>query len=270
MAGHQATETMPGAALWEGHVIHRRLQPFRHDFKYRVFTLSVDLDRLAELDRTHRHFGFNRNALISFHECDHGPRDGSPLKPWAVERLAGHGIDIAGGQVEIVSFPRIMGYVFNPISLWYCRDAGGTLRAVIHEVKNTFGEQHCYIQPVSNAQSNAGILTHACDKLFHVSPFIDMAASYHFRIAPPGERLSVFIRETNENGTLLLASLTGRRRAFSDAGIRAMLWRHPLLTLKVTAAIHWQALKLFGKGARYHRRPQQAQPDVTALETARW
>lgn len=253
-----------GAAVYHGQVMHKRLIPFRHQFNYRVFSLLVDLDRLPELDRRHRLFGHNRRALLSLHDRDHGPRDGSPLKPWVAERIAAAGGGPIG-QVALLAFPRMWGYVFNPLSVYYVADPDGHLAWIVHEVRNTFGDMQHYVLPVTDdSAADGAVIRQACDKDFYVSPFIGMQSDYRFRLRAPDERLSLLIRQSVPDGELLLATLTGRRRAFSDAGILATVARHPAIGWKVMAAIHWEALHLWRKGARFHPRPRAAK----ALNTA--
>lgn len=235
----------PAATLYLGRVFHGRLRPRRHAFRYRVFSLLLDLDRIDEAAAACRLFSRNRFNLLSFHDRDHGPRDGSPLRPWLDGQLHAHGLaELAGGRVEILCFPRLWGYVFNPLTLYYIY-AGETIAAIVYEVKNTFGEQHCYVLPVAAGAEHA--IRHQADKRFHVSPFIAMAMTYRFHLSPPGERLQITIDEHDAEGRLLLASLSGERRPFGDGAVLAAVARHPLMTLKVFAAIHFEALRLWLK-----------------------
>jgi DUF1365 family protein len=138
----------PTSALYEGKVRHTRVTPFHHTFTYRVFYGLFDIDRLDELDRDLRWFSVGRFNLFSFDQGVHGPADGGPLRPWVEAVLADADIDLDGGKIFLLAFPRILGYVFNPLSIWYCQDNSGRLVAVIHEVRNTFGDRHCYVAPV--------------------------------------------------------------------------------------------------------------------------
>lgn len=252
------------SALYTGEVVHRRLHPFVHGFRYRVWSLLVDLDELPSLDGELRLFAYNRAGPFSFHDRDHGPRDGSPLRPWVEAQLAAAGLDFAPGRIALLCFPRILGYVFNPLSVYFCHDRDDRLAAILYEVKNTFGQQHGYLLPVDPDRPGAWV-RQAQDKHFYVSPFLPMDCRYAFRILPPGERLAVVIRQTGvvDLGTgasaaerpMLGASLTGERRPLDDGQLARMALAMPLLTLKVMAAIHWQALQLWRKGARLHPRP---------------
>lgn len=245
---------MSGSALYHGVVVHTRLRPFRRRFQYRVFSLLLDLDDLPALDAAIPGFSHNRFDLLGFHDRDHGPGDGSPLRPWIDARLAEAGIDLQGGAVKLLCFPRMLGYVFDPLSVWFCYHRDGRLRAILHEVKNTFGEQHGYLVEVDLPGPDA-LLRYSFDKEFFVSPLMDMDATYAFRTRPPGERIAIHIDQRDDDGPLFAASLRGERTALSrTSAIRAFL-RYPLMTLKVIAAIHWQALAHWRRGARYHRRP---------------
>ena len=246
---------MPQSCLYDGQVMHCRLRPVRHRFVYDVFSLLLDIDELGALHRRLRLFSHNRFNLFSFADRDHGPRDGSPLRPWIEAQLASRGIDLEGGRVFIHCLPRLLGYVFNPLSLYWCYDCGGALRAIVYEVKNTFGEQHAYVLPVPAAHAAGAPVHQRVRKDFHVSPFIAMEAEYRFNLRAPEERLSILIRETDAGGDLLLATQTGRRQALADRTLLRACFRFPLVTLKVIGAIHWQALKLWLKGVRLHRRP---------------
>ncbi len=232
---------LPAGGLYLGRVMHQRLRPRRHRFVYRVFSLLVDLDRLAELDRDLWLLSVNRPNLLSLQERDHGPGDGSPLRPWVEARLREHGLELEGGRVLLLCFPRLFGYVFNPLSLYYCHDAAGRLAAIVCEVKNRCGEQHAYVLTVGSERQSA-------TKAFYVSPFLAMAARYRFRLPPPGERLSVVIQEEVGRATTLVATLTGTRRPLTDAQLLRAVLRLPLMTYKVTVGIHYEALRLWLKG----------------------
>lgn len=238
------------AAIYEGHVMHLRLTPFAHRFRYSVFTLLLDADRLGETCARLRLLAFERFGLLSVRLRDHGPRDGSALRPWVEARLAERGLPAPDG-IWLLAFPRILGYAFNPLSVFFCTDREGRLESVVYEVKNTFGDQHAYALPARPGPD--GAVRHEHPKGFFVSPFIGMDQTYAFTIRPPGERLAIRIRQRDGEGPWLIATQSGTRRALSDRGLLAAWARRPLMTLKVIAAIHWQALRLFLKGARFHR-----------------
>jgi uncharacterized protein len=250
-------------SIYVGSVMHARLRPFRHRFVYRVFTLLVDLDALDDPARRPRLLARNRFGLFSIDDRDHGRRDGSPLRPWVEAALARAGIDIGGGPVRMLCFPRILGYVFNPLTIYWCHDRDDRLRAVLYEVKNTFGDQHGYLVPVDPDHVPGAPVEQRADKGFYVSPFIGMASTYRFRLNEPGEDLSVVIRQSVPEGPILVATLDGRRRPLSDAGLLRMFVTHPLMTVKVIGAIHWEAARLWLKGARFHRWRAPPETDVT-------
>jgi len=260
---HDADEA---AALYVGKVMHARLKPFVHRFNYRVMSLLIDLDRLETADRQSPLFGVNRRALYSFHEADHGPRDGSSLRAHAQALAQAHGIDLTCGRVLLLCYPRLFGYAFNPLSVYFCHRADGGLALIIYEVRNTFGGIHAYVLPVRpNEASKAGI-RQVQDKSFHVSPFITMRARYHFRISPPSDHFRLRILETDDDGPLLAASFAGSRRRLTSASLFRALVLLPLVSFKIIAAIHWQALRLWLKGAAFVPRCDKlsAMPD-TAL-----
>ncbi|GAB4228656.1 MAG: DUF1365 domain-containing protein [Kiloniellaceae bacterium] len=253
------------SALYFGQVMHKRLRPFVHEFSYRVFSLYIDLDELAPLGEKLRFFSHNRWNLFSFHDADHGPRDGRPLRPWIERQLGEAGIELAGGRVTLLCYPRVLGYVFNPLTLWFCHHADGSLRAILYEVSNTFGESHSYLLPVEPEQLGDALIMQSADKGFYVSPFIGMTSRYHFRLQVPGERLAIAIRQEVPEGGQLLARQTGRRRRLDDRGLLQAFFAYPLMTLKVIGGIHWEALRLWLKGAKLVPRPPAPGRPVTLV-----
>jgi uncharacterized protein len=247
----------PAAAvsLYRGEVMHARLRPVGHRFVYRVFSLLVDLDRLGAADRRSALFSVGRFNLVSFHEADHGPCTGASLRRHIDALLAPCGIDVRGGRVLLLCYPRILGYVFNPLSVYYAYDRADALRAVVYEVRNTFGEVHTYVAPVEPGALTEAGLRQERDKLFYVSPFLDMAMRYHFRLLPPGDAVRVRILETDADGPILSATFSGRRADLTTATLARACVALPLMTLKVIAGIHWEALKLWLKGVKLSPRP---------------
>ncbi len=255
--------TSRASALYRGTVRHTRLRPFHHDFEYRVFYGLFDLDELDDIDNDLRFFSVGRFNLFGFDRADHGPADGSALRPWVERVLAAAGVDLEGGRIRLLAFPRILGYVFNPLSVWYCHGPGGELRAVLHEVRNTFGDRHTYVVPVGD-----GAMTHRFDKELHVSPFNDMDETYRFTITEPGDRLAVAIEQADVAGdTFFRAGLRLSRLPLTDRNLATLFLTHPLLTLKVIGGIHWQALRLWLKGAKYHHRPAPPADSISVVAT---
>jgi DUF1365 family protein len=236
------------ASLYFGEVMHARLKPVMHRFRYRVMSLLIDLDRLGEADRQSALFGVNRAALYSFREADHGPRDGTSLKAYAGRCASVHGIDLDGGRIALLCYPRLLGYGFNPLSVYFCYRATGELALVIYEVRNTLGEMHPYVLPVRSGELSEAGLRQQQEKSFHVSPFVEMATRYHFRILPPADQVRLRILETDRDGPLLAATFSGRRRALTSRALLRALFGLPLLSFKVMAAIHWEAMRLWLKG----------------------
>jgi uncharacterized protein len=262
----QDRDAHQAAALYVGQVMHARLKPFLHRFSYRVMSLLIDLDRLDEANGLSRLFGVNRAALYSFHEIDHGPRDGSSLRAYAQACAQAHDIDLTGGRVRLLCYPRLFGYAFNPLSVYFCHRADGDLALIIYEVRNTFGEIHAYVLPVRPEDASLAGIRQVQDKTFYVSPFIAMASRYHFRISPPSDYFRLRILQTDEDGPLLAATFAGARRRLTSASLLRSLVLLPLVSFKIIAAIHWQALRLWVKGARLVPRCDKvsAMPD-TAL-----
>lgn len=259
MSGAEPTHRTAEAAfapfeprLFVGDVMHLRVRPKRHQFRYRVFCLWLDTDRLEETCRPLRRLGCDARALMSFHHADHGPRDGGPLRPWVTALLAAEGRP-APARIMLLCFPRVLGYVFNPLSVYYCYDANDQLTEIIYEVKNTFGDQHPYVARVEFDAD--GCARHAQDKEFFVSPFIDMEKTYAFTIRPPADKLALKIRESDADGAYLFATWNGEAEKLTDKALRRRFWTHPLLTIGVVFGIHWQALRLFLKGVRFLGHP---------------
>jgi len=240
------------SALYEGLVTHQRLRPRRHRFQYRVFAMLLELDELPTLGL--KLFRYNRAGLFSFQDKDHG--DGRDLQAWLDGLLAQKGI-VAKGSRRVLCYPRIMGYVFNPLSVWFCDDAQGRLAAIIYEVHNTYEERHAYVLPVG---ADTALVQHGCTKDFYVSPFLSRDCSYAFRIRPPGEDVAIVVHEEEAGAPILDAGFAGRRRALSDGALARMLLVYPLMTLKVVAAIHFEAVRLMLKGMRRYPHAPKATP----------
>lgn len=247
---------IPGDAIYFGHVMHCRLRPFRHRFAYRVFSMLMDIDALDGLAARTILFSHNAFNIFSVMDKDHGAGDGSALRPWALDLLGQHGISLNGGRIFMLCFPRMFGYVFNPLTVYFCFDADAGLRGLIYEVRNTFGEKHPYVIALRDIPAPDTLITHQQAKHFYVSPFIEMDMKYTFRLRQPGERLSLMIREYAPEGEVLIAALTGKKQPFRTSTLAKALFLYPLMSLKIIAAIHFEALRLWRKGAKLVSRTQ--------------
>jgi DUF1365 family protein len=252
------------SGVYEGTVYHRRLRPKVHAFRYRVFSLLIDIDELPLLHRQLHFFSHNRWNLFSFLDRDHGVDRTGALGDWAHQQLRGVGVEIPGGRIALLCYPRILGYVFNPLSVYFCHGSDGSLAAVIYEVGNTFGERHAYVlankelgpNDMPGAAAENGVVRQSCPKSFFVSPFNDVSGRYAFKVLPPAEQVSIHIDQEDGGGKLFQAGFSGRRAALSDRALLGLALRYPLMTLKVIAAIHWEAFRLLIKGVplRLHTR----------------
>jgi uncharacterized protein len=251
------------SALFTGLVVHQRHRPKKHSLQYKVFTLLIDLDELPAMDRGLALFGHNRHAVFSVYDKDHGLGEAGKLKDWVASHLAEAGLDGDGLRVTMLCYPRIFGYVFNPLTVYFCYDPNGALIAILYEVENTFHERHTYIIPAK--QASDGSVRHACAKEMYVSPFVPMDCTYRFKIQPPTDQVMVAINESDRDGALLYAAFTGRRENLSDKALLTALLRYPLMTLKVMGAIHWEALKLWAKGVPVHRHTKADQPIASSI-----
>jgi DUF1365 family protein len=257
------------SGLYEGVVTHHRLRPKQHRLRYSVFSFLLDLDEIDDIAARLKLFSRNRFNLFSFHDGDYADGAGQDLRDRLGFILADHDLGDCADKIRLLCYPRLLGFVFNPLSVYFCYRADGTIGAVLYEVSNTFGDRHSYLIPVRDgALDDKGVLRQSCAKGFYVSPFIDMVADYHFRIRIPGEKVAVTIRETDAEGPFLNAAFVGDRNPLSDRKLLGAFIRYPLMTLKVVAGIHWEALHLWRKGMTFHKRPAPPQTAVTyVLET---
>lgn len=245
------------AALYDGLVLHRRFAPKPHALRYRMFMALLDIDRLDTLDAGLRLFSRNRFNLFAFHDRDHLPKDAAPdatLRALVESHLASAGLVPDGGAIRLLSLPRILGYAFNPLSVYFCHHrSDGTLAAILYEVTNTFKQRHTYVIPVE--ATPGGTIHQRCGKAFYVSPFLDMDMTYDFHIVAPAERITVAVDGSKGAKRMIATSFAGTRRLFTDAAILRTFLRHPLVSVMVVAGIHWEALKLWGKGIGFRAPP---------------
>lgn len=247
-------ERADGFAILAGEIAHRRTRPAVNAFRYPGFCLRLPLSRLAELPSCG--VAWNDAGLVSFHDRDHGPCDGSPLLPWIRGVLEREGIE-ADGEVVLHAFPRMLGYAFKPVSFWHAYDRDGALRAVLAEVRNTFGERHDYLVAHADGRPIAAGETIEARKVFHVSPFCEVKGRYAFRFrAAPSRWLARVDLHDDASGTPLIETwISGRAEPLDPARVRSLLWRYRWFTLGVVARIHWQAAKLWAKRIPFFTKP---------------
>ena len=248
------------SCIYAGNVIHKRFKPREHFFKYKVFSLFLDLSEIEQISKNIFFFSYNKFNLISFYNADHGSRDGSNLKDWVFKNIKKHGIENSNIRIKLLCYPRILGYVFNPLSIFFIYDKNSSLVAILYEVKNTFGEQHTYVFKVKKQKK---IIQNNCKKKFFVSPFMDLNSSYYFKVLYPEDTLSVIIDQRDENGKLLFASQEGKRINFSSKNLFFLYLKHPLMTLKIISAIHFEALRLWIKGIKLIKRKIKIKNNIT-------
>ena len=251
---------MINSYIYNGNVIHKRFKPKEHFFKYKVFSLFIDLSELNKLDESLKFFSLNKFNLISFYEKDHGERDGSSLLDWVKNNLTSNKINTDNIKVKLLCYPRILGYVFNPLSIFFIYDKNENLISILYEVKNTFGEQHTYVFKV---QGDNKLIQNNCSKKFHVSPFIEMDCNYFFRILHPREKLSVVIDQYDKEGKILFASQDGERCDLTSKNLMKSYLKHPLMTFKIISAIHFEAFKLWIKGIKFIKKKLKIKNNLT-------
>lgn len=259
---------LPPASLYSGWVTHQRLRPVHHRLRYRVFSLLLDIDQLPALAQRLRLFSLNRFNLFSLHERDYGDGTGS-LRSHVDRQLREAGLP-GGGAVRLLTMPRILGYAFNPLNVYFCHAPGGELGALLYEVNSTYGERHSYLIEVQGAGRHGGPVEQCCAKRLHVSPFLGLDMHYRFRVAPPAVRsphLRIHVAAHDAEGVVLQACFDAERQPLCDRVLARTVFSHPLLTLKVMCAIHWEALRLLAKGLRLQARPAPPAHPTTVIRT---
>jgi DUF1365 family protein len=252
-----------------GTVKHRRFRPAKNAFGYGVFTLSIPMRSRAK-DKsllTQHGLGDNQFRLFSFFDKDHGLGDTNSLQ-WIEEILSENHIKNVDGEIWLQTFPRVLGYVFNPVSFWFCTRANGSVQAILAEVNNTFGERHCYLIHQDSGEPLQSGKTFISKKVFHVSPFCDVRGEYHFRFLFPQDSSSkqngVCRIELHEDASPLInTSISGLAQPLSRSALYLAFLRFPLMSLGVIGRIHWQALKLWLKGVPFHSKPKPPALEVT-------
>jgi DUF1365 family protein len=234
------------SCAYAGAVVHERLAPVRHAFSYKVFALSLDVDEIDRLDKSLQLFSRNRWNLLSFHDRDHGSRDGTPVGAHMRGILRGAGLQHACERITLLCYPRLLGFVFNPLSVYFCHRGDGGIGAIVYEVSNTFGERKSYVIPVED--DNGAVVAQSCAKEMYVSPFTSAHGRYQFHVRRPAERVVVGIDFRDAEGPVLRTHFCGKRRGLSNWSIIGLLARHRLMTFKVVAGIHFEALRLWLKG----------------------
>ena len=246
--------------IYTGNVVHKRFKPKIHFFKYKVFSLLLDLSEIHLLDKNLKIFSYNKFNIVSFYDKDHGARDGSSIQNWVIDNLKKNNIDTNNIQIKLLCYPRIFGYVFNPLSIFYVYDKNLNLISILYEVKNTFGEQHTY---VFKTDINNNLVQHTCKKKFHVSPFIEMDCVYFFRLLKPSNTISVIIDQNDKEGKILYASQDGVKSEINNSNLTKSYLKHPLMTFKIILAIHFEAFKLWSKGIKFVKKKLKIKNNIT-------
>ncbi len=248
------------SCIYNGQVIHKRFKPKEHFFKYKVFSLLLDLSELSLLDRELKIFSYNKFNILSFYDVDHGPRDGTSLISWVKENLNNNNINSNEIKIKLLCYPRVLGYVFNPLSIFFVYDKNLNLISILYEVKNTFGEQHTYVFKIDKDNQ---FLEHSCKKKFHVSPFIEMNCLYYFKILKPTDKLSVVINQNDDSGKLLFASQDGLKNELNNKNLMISYISNPLMSFKIIGAIHFEAFKLWIKGIKLVKKKFKIKNNIT-------
>lgn len=265
----ESASAQQAASLYRCKVHHARPSGPAYRFSYNAYYMLVDIDQLETATAPLRWLSINRFNLLSFRAEDHGSHGEQPLREWTDQLLADFGVDLQGGRIRLLCLPRVLGHVFNPLSVYYCEHADGSLRSIICEVHNTFGEQHCYVLHRDGAPMDYDQPSYKA-KCFHVSPLFERRGQYRFDISQPGPRFSIGIQlmaqstddeaRSSADDVLLKTSLAGRQLPMTDGNLLKLFFRLPIVTVKIVAAIHWQALKIWLRGGRFVKQPEQLMP----------
>jgi uncharacterized protein len=251
------------SAIYAGQVVHKRLKPHQHAFTYRVFALALNVDEISNLAGTLRMFGHNTRRPISFYDVDYGQNDSQTAAKHIRSVLAEAGLHSACERVVLLCYPRLFGFVFNPLSVYFCYDGSGQPKAVVYEVSNTFRERTSYVIPVE--PSEKGRVHQVCAKEMYVSPFTPRAAQYSFHVTPPSDAVVVGVSLRDQSGPLLKTHFRGERIPLTDRSLASMVARHPLMTAKVVGGIHFEAVRLWLKGVPLVKRHKTGQHTISII-----
>ncbi|MEN2494754.1 MAG: hypothetical protein TECD_00662 [Hyphomicrobiaceae bacterium hypho_1] len=255
---------MDSAKIYCGEVHHKRLRPKRHKLHYTVFSILVNIDDLEDISSRSWLFGYNKPSFFSIYDKDFGYRDGMPISQYARQILSGTAMGALTHRISLLTYPRIMGYSFNPLSVYYCTGKDGQLCAIIYEVTNTFGDRHCYV--LHPGIERHGVYIHSCEKKMYVSPFLSLKGQYNFRITFPSERLLVGVNFCDDQGPLIKTFFSANAKPFNDRILLNLAIGYPLMTLKVIAGIHFEAFRLWLKRIPLTKRPARPRFVISTRE----
>lgn len=240
--------------IYCGEVVHKRVRPVEHKLRYRVFSLAMDVDRLEDTASKLRFFSLNGFNLFGLRERDHGHRDQRSLSEFGWNQVRHAGLEDDVKRIIVLFYPRIFGFAFNPLTVYFCLDETGIPKLMIYEVRNTFGEDLTYVLPAGPQRTES--FTHKIDKAFYVSPFNNVDGDYTFHVTKPDEGLTVGVALKTDGTPLIRTHFKGEQTILSDKNLIKVLFSYPLMTLKIVAGIHWEALLLWRKGMTLQTRPE--------------
>ena len=253
-----------GAKIYCGKVYHKRLRPKMHVLRYSVFSMLVNVDELKYISDHSWLFSYNKPALFSIYDKDFGYRDGVPIAQYARKLLSDAGFNTRGCHISLLAYPRVMGYSFNPLSVYYCMGSDNHLHALIYEVTNTFGDRQCYV--LSSGLVQNGVYSHSCAKEMYVSPFTELTGKYGFRITIPSENLLIGVNFRDTHGPLIKTFFRAKAKSFNCKTLLGLAAYYPMMTLKVITGIHIEALQLWLKRIPATKRPMRPRCVVSSPE----